>query len=175
MHPLRWHYSLACCARPDLHARDRRARSNRASEPDPARRDHRYGHAARAQAREGAGRGQRGHRRRHSARPPTNRARRSIEPCAGLVHAEPLQLRARLAPVVRGFGARGQFGIRGVKVLVDGIPETLPDGLGSVDSIDLGATSQIEVIRGPSSALVRQRVRRRHQPDVRRRAPGAVR
>jgi len=38
-------------------------------------------------------------------------------------------------------------------VLVDGIPETLPDGLGSVDSIDLGATSQIEVIRGPSSAL----------------------
>jgi iron complex outermembrane receptor protein len=54
---------------------------------------------------------------------------------------------------VRGFGARGQFGIRGVKVLVDGIPETLPDGLGSVDSIDLGATSQIEVIRGPSSAL----------------------
>jgi iron complex outermembrane receptor protein len=54
---------------------------------------------------------------------------------------------------MRGFGARGQFGIRGVKVLVDGIPETLPDGLGSVDSIDLGATSQIEVIRGPSSAL----------------------
>src|SRR5690348_5755736 len=54
---------------------------------------------------------------------------------------------------IRGFGARGQFGILGVKVLVDGIPETLPDGLGSVDSIDLGATSQIEVIRGPSSAL----------------------
>jgi len=54
---------------------------------------------------------------------------------------------------IRGFGARGQFGIRGVKVLVDGIPETLPDGLGSVDSIDLGATSQIQVIRGPSSAL----------------------
>jgi iron complex outermembrane receptor protein len=54
---------------------------------------------------------------------------------------------------IRGFGARGQFGIRGVKVLVDGIPETLPDGLGSVDSIDLGATSEIQVIRGPSSAL----------------------
>jgi iron complex outermembrane receptor protein len=54
---------------------------------------------------------------------------------------------------IRGFGARGQFGIRGVKVLVDGIPETLPDGLGSVDSLDLGATSQVEVIRGPSSAL----------------------
>jgi iron complex outermembrane recepter protein len=54
---------------------------------------------------------------------------------------------------IRGFGARSQFGIRGIKVLVDGIPETLPDGQGSVDSIDLGATSQIEVIRGPSSSL----------------------
>src|SRR5690606_20210885 len=54
---------------------------------------------------------------------------------------------------IRGFGARANFGIRGVKILVDGIPETLPDGQGSVDSIDLGATSQIEVIRGPSSTL----------------------
>lgn len=54
---------------------------------------------------------------------------------------------------IRGFGARAQFGIRGIKVLVDGIPETLPDGQGSVDSIDLGASSQIEVIRGPSSSL----------------------
>src|SRR5690606_9888162 len=54
---------------------------------------------------------------------------------------------------IRGFGARAQFGIRGGKVLVDGVPETLPDGQGSVDSIDLGTTSQIEVIRGPSSTL----------------------
>jgi iron complex outermembrane receptor protein len=54
---------------------------------------------------------------------------------------------------IRGFGARAQFGIRGIKVLVDGIPETLPDGQGSVDSIDIGATSRIEVIRGPSSSL----------------------
>lgn len=54
---------------------------------------------------------------------------------------------------IRGFGARANFGIRGVKILVDGIPETLPDGQGSVDGIDIGATSQIEVIRGPSSTL----------------------
>jgi iron complex outermembrane receptor protein len=54
---------------------------------------------------------------------------------------------------IRGFGARAQFGIRGIKVLVDGIPETLPDGQGGVDSIDLGMTSQIEVIRGPSSSM----------------------
>jgi len=54
---------------------------------------------------------------------------------------------------IRGFGARSQFGIRGIKVIVDGIPETLPDGQGAVDSIDLGATRQIEVIRGPSSSM----------------------
>jgi iron complex outermembrane receptor protein len=54
---------------------------------------------------------------------------------------------------IRGFGARSNFGIRGIKILVDGIPETLPDGQGQVDSIDLGATQQIEVIRGPSSSL----------------------
>lgn len=54
---------------------------------------------------------------------------------------------------IRGFGARANFGIRGIKILVDGIPETLPDGQGQVDSIDLGAARQIEVIRGPSSTL----------------------
>jgi iron complex outermembrane recepter protein len=54
---------------------------------------------------------------------------------------------------IRGFGARSPFGIRGIKILVDGIPETLPDGTGQVDNIDLGATRQIEVIRGASSSL----------------------
>jgi iron complex outermembrane receptor protein len=54
---------------------------------------------------------------------------------------------------IRGFGARSSFGIRGIKILVDGIPETLPDGQGQVDSIDLGTIRQIEVIRGPSSSL----------------------
>jgi len=54
---------------------------------------------------------------------------------------------------IRGFGARSSFGIRGIKVIVDGIPETLPDGQGSVDGIDIGSTSQITVIRSPSSSL----------------------
>ena len=54
---------------------------------------------------------------------------------------------------LRGFGARSAFGIRGVKVVVDGIPETLPDGQAGVDSIDLGSTQRIEVLRGPSSSL----------------------
>ncbi len=54
---------------------------------------------------------------------------------------------------IRGFGARSSFGIRGIKIIVDGIPETLPDGQGSVDGIDIGSASQIAVIRGPSSSL----------------------
>jgi iron complex outermembrane receptor protein len=54
---------------------------------------------------------------------------------------------------VRGFGARAAFGIRGVKLLVDGVPETLPDGQTQVDSLDIGSTKRIEVIRGPTSVL----------------------
>jgi len=54
---------------------------------------------------------------------------------------------------IRGFGARSAFGIRGIRIIVDGIPETLPDGQGQSDSIDLGSTEQIEVMRGPSSSL----------------------
>ena len=54
---------------------------------------------------------------------------------------------------IRGFGARSSFGIRGIKIIVDGIPETLPDGQGSVDGIDIGSASQISEIRGPVSSL----------------------
>jgi iron complex outermembrane receptor protein len=54
---------------------------------------------------------------------------------------------------IRGFGTRAAFGIRGIKILVDGIPLTLPDGQSQIDSIDLDSTERIEVIRGPLSAL----------------------
>lgn len=54
---------------------------------------------------------------------------------------------------IRGFGARSAFGIRGVKVLVDGIPESTPDGQAQVDNLDLGVVENIEVVRGPSSGL----------------------
>lgn len=54
---------------------------------------------------------------------------------------------------VRGFGARGNFGVRGVKILVDGIPATLPDGQAQVDNIILADLDRIEVLRGGASAL----------------------
>lgn len=54
---------------------------------------------------------------------------------------------------IRGFGSRATFGIRGIKLYVDGIPATLPDGQGGVDSIDIGSLQRMEVIRGPSSSL----------------------
>ena len=54
---------------------------------------------------------------------------------------------------IRGFGARSAFGIRGIKLIVDGIPETTPDGQSQLDNLPLGVISDIEVIRGPSSIL----------------------
>lgn len=54
---------------------------------------------------------------------------------------------------VRGFGPRAQFGVRGVKVLVDGVPATFPDGQSSIEHIDLGSLGRVEVLRGPASAL----------------------
>ncbi|MFQ5548001.1 MAG: TonB-dependent receptor family protein [Woeseia sp.] len=58
-----------------------------------------------------------------------------------------------LRVAVRGFGVRSNFGIRGITILVDDIPETVPDGQAQVDSIDLGSAERIEVLRGPASSL----------------------
>jgi iron complex outermembrane receptor protein len=54
---------------------------------------------------------------------------------------------------VRGFGARSTFGIRGVRLYVDSIPATLPDGQGQISNVDLGSADRIEILRGPFSAL----------------------
>jgi len=52
---------------------------------------------------------------------------------------------------IRGFGARAGFGIRGIKLVVDGIPETTPDGQGQLDNLPLSLIRKISVIRGPSA------------------------
>jgi iron complex outermembrane recepter protein len=54
---------------------------------------------------------------------------------------------------IRGFGARSAFGVRGIRVLRDGIPLTLPDGQTPVDFLDLESVGRIEVMRGSASSL----------------------
>lgn len=54
---------------------------------------------------------------------------------------------------VRGFGSRAAFGVRGVKLIVDGIPETTTDGQGQMDGIPLSLIKKVELLKGPSSLL----------------------
>lgn len=54
---------------------------------------------------------------------------------------------------IRGFGARSQFGVRGIKILVDGIPATLPDGQSTLDHLDIGSLGRVEALRGPAASL----------------------
>lgn len=77
----------------------------------------------------------------------------SLSPIPGLFFLNRYNFAQDLRASIRGFGARSNFGIRGIKIIVDGIPETLADGQGSVDGVDIGSARQISVIRGPASAL----------------------
>jgi iron complex outermembrane receptor protein len=54
---------------------------------------------------------------------------------------------------IRGFGARSPFGIRGIRLLVDGIPATTPDGQGQGSSVSLTSTERMEVLRGPLAQM----------------------
>ncbi len=53
----------------------------------------------------------------------------------------------------RGFGARSTFGVRGVRLIADGIPATMPDGQGQAATFALASAERIEVLRGPFSSL----------------------
>jgi iron complex outermembrane recepter protein len=62
-------------------------------------------------------------------------------------YAQDLQLSSR------GFGARTAFGVRGIRIYVDGIPGNSPDGQGQISQIDLGSARLIEVLRGPFASI----------------------
>ncbi|MCP1643751.1 iron complex outermembrane receptor protein [Pseudomonas citronellolis] len=53
----------------------------------------------------------------------------------------------------RGYGARSAFGIRGLKLLSDGIPASTPDGQGQAETLNLDVAERIEVLRGPASTI----------------------
>lgn len=62
-------------------------------------------------------------------------------------YAQDLQIQSR------GFGSRSTFGVRGVRLIADGIPQSQPDGQGQVSSFDLGSAERIEVLRGPFAPM----------------------
>ena len=75
---------------------------------------------------------------------------------------------------IRGFGSRSTFGVRGIRLYVDGIPATMPDGQGQTSNIDIASIDHIDVLRGPFSALygnssggvVNVTTQRGQQPDT---------
>src|SRR3954467_803446 len=62
-------------------------------------------------------------------------------------YAQDLQVQSR------GFGARSTFGVRGIRLIADGIPATMPDGQGQAATFSLSSADHIEVLRGPFSVL----------------------
>lgn len=77
----------------------------------------------------------------------------ALGPVPGLFFQDRWNFAQDLRIASRGFGARSGFGIRGLRLYVDGVPATLPDGQTQVDDLDLGSIGRVEVLRGPSSAL----------------------
>lgn len=71
----------------------------------------------------------------------------------GVVVSNRYNLAQDLSVSTRGFGARSAFGVRGVRLYMDGMPLTMPDGQGQTGTFNLDTAKQIEYLRGPFSAL----------------------
>ncbi|MFA5833061.1 MAG: TonB-dependent receptor [Bacteroidota bacterium] len=54
---------------------------------------------------------------------------------------------------IRGFGSRSNSGIRGVRILLDDIPESEPDGQTRIEAIDFQSIGRIEIVKGNASSL----------------------
>ena len=72
-------------------------------------------------------------------------------PGVHVAHRYNFSLDQRLS--VRGFGSRSNFGARGIRILLDGVPQTLPDGQSQFSNVDYGDLGRIEVLRGAASSL----------------------
>jgi iron complex outermembrane receptor protein len=71
----------------------------------------------------------------------------------GIVVANRQNFAQDLQISVRGFGARSTFGVRGLRLYVDGIPASAPDGQGQAANFTLGNAARIDVVRGPAAVL----------------------
>lgn len=77
----------------------------------------------------------------------------SLNTVAGVVAMNPDNYAQDLRISIRGFGARAAFGIRGIRIITDGLPEGTPDGQTDVDNLDIGIVQQLEVLRGAAAGL----------------------
>ena len=88
----------------------------------------------------------------HYAKPQVN-----LSESLGLVPGIVVQNRQNYAQDLqissRGFGARSTFGIRGLRLIADGIPASMPDGQGQAANFDLGTAERIEILRGPFAVM----------------------
>ncbi|MEJ6023425.1 TonB-dependent receptor [Ramlibacter sp. PS4R-6] len=89
---------------------------------------------------------------RSAARPEINLSE-SLATVPGLAVRDRQNYAQDLQLSIRGFGARSTFGVRGVRLYVDGIPATMPDGQGQLSHIDPSSVGQLDVLRGPFSVL----------------------
>ena len=80
-------------------------------------------------------------------------------------YAQDLQIQSR------GFGARSTFGVRGIRLIADGIPATMPDGQGQAATFALGSADHIEVLRDSLEQLVGDIDMARHRIGVREDGP----
>ncbi len=78
---------------------------------------------------------------------------RLLGPVPGIVVRDRYNDAQDLQVSSRGFGARASFGVRGVRLVQDGIPLTMPDGQGQTGPIELESLAHVDVLRGPFAAL----------------------
>ena len=84
---------------------------------------------------------------------PQMNASESLNKIPGIVASNRQNYAQDLQISIRGFGSRTKFGVRGVRLIIDSIPATIPDGQGQSSSISLTSLDRIEVLRGPMAQL----------------------